>query len=322
MKKSLFITALLLLMGCSGAKDQENLQTPKSFMNFEHKRISANGLTFHYVEKGDGDLMLMLHGFPYFSESWFNLINSFSTDYHTVAPDNRGYGYSDKPENVEDYRIDKLVSDVEQMIKQLSPDKPVILVGHDWGAALAWGIAQVHPERVKKLIIINGAPANTFLKVLSESPLQREKSKYVAKLDSWLAKLMFTIRGPKLFWKNIAPLHETGLVDDNFKAAFMNAWEQPGAAQAAVNWYLANIPPFDEIQPSDYWPNEHARVTVPTLLIWSKNDPAFSEDVMHAIPAVVDDLTTHVIDTNSHAPFLSHPDEVIERIQAFLDTKD
>lgn len=315
---AVLIGLFTLLIGCTEPQDIGELTTPKSHMGFDSKTIELNGLTFHYVEKGSGDLILFLHGFPYFSESWFKLLDVFGEHYHAVAPDNRGYGYTDKPDDVSDYKIEKLVSDVEQLMTQLSPDKKVILVGHDWGASLAWAVGQLYPERVEKLIIINGVPSNAFLKVLQESKQQRERSKYVESLNGWMAKMMFAIRGPELIWKGVARLHENGHVNDQFKQAFLTAWQQPDAAQSAVNWYAANFPPFDQIQQADYWPSESARITVPSLLIWSKEDPAFTSDAFNAIPGYVDDLTVKVIDTQSHVPFIDHSQSVINFMQDFI----
>lgn len=315
---AVLIGLFTLLIGCTEPQDIGELTTPKSHMGFDSKTIELNELTFHYVEKGSGDLILFLHGFPYFSESWFKLLDVFGEHYHAVAPDNRGYGYTDKPDDVSDYKIEKLVSDVEQLMTQLSPDKKVILVGHDWGASLAWAVGQLYPERVEKLIIINGVPSNAFLKVLQESKQQRERSKYVESLNGWMAKMMFAVRGPELIWKGVARLHENGHVNDQFKQAFLTAWQQPDAAQSAVNWYAANFPPFDQIQQADYWPSENARITVPSLLIWSKEDPAFTSDAFNAIPQYVDDLTVKVIDTQSHVPFIDHSESVINFMQDFI----
>ncbi|WP_299082478.1 alpha/beta hydrolase [uncultured Paraglaciecola sp.] len=319
MRRFLFFALLAsAFTGCTDTSKFKALTTAKSHMGLVSKTITVNSLNFHYVEKGSGDLMLFLHGFPYFSEVWYKQIHAFGNRFHAVAPDNRGYGYTDKPENVSDYHLAKLVSDVEQLITKLSPNKKVILVGHDWGAALAWGTAQLHPNLIKKIIIINGVPSNAFLNVLGNSEKQREKSKYIGKLDSWLVKLLFAVKGPEMIWQGVSRLHEAGQVDDAFKQAFLTAWDQPQAAQSAINWYAANFPEFDNIQAQDYWPSKQARVTVPSLLIWSKNDPAFTDEVFNAIPQYVDDLTIKVIDTDSHAPFIDHSEKVITFMEEFI----
>ncbi len=105
----------------------------------------------------------------------------------------------------------------------------------------------------------------------------------------------------------------------------MTAWDQPGAAQAAVNWYPANIPAFDDIRDGDYWPSKKAKVCAPILLIWTKNDPAYTLDTFNETPHYIDNLTIKTIDTRSHAPIIDYADEVIRHMQDFLhiryDTK-
>lgn len=293
---------------------------PVSHLGFSSKTIELNQLTFHYVEAGSGELILFLHGFPYFGESWAPLLTPLSEQYHVVAPDNRGIGYSEKPADVADYRVDKLVEDVYQMITQLAGDKPVVLIGHDWGGVLAWGVAQTHPKSVSKLVVINAPPFNVFMKMLAQSPSQQQASSYIAKLTGWMAKLYFMVKGPELMWGSaLEKMHLDGVLNDDFKQAFMSAWQQEGAAEAAINWYKANVPEFDSIDDRDYWPSKDARVTVPSLLIWSKDDKAFTNDTFVAIADVVDQLHVKVIDTDSHSPFLDHTEEVLGYINEFIE---
>lgn len=314
----LVIAMFLCLSACSPETRVSMQESKKSYLGFDNKFVSVNGLTFRYIEKGSGELVLFLHGFPYFSEAWYKIIDNLQGDYRAIAPDNRGYGYSDKPQAATEYHIEKLVSDVLGLINALSPNKKVVIVGHDWGAGLAWTTAQLYPERVSKLVLINGVALNVFLKVLQRSEIQRERSKYIHKLDGWLARTLFAIRGPELLWEGIEEKHKNGLVNDIFKEAYLNAWEQPNAAQSAVKWYRANIPEFDQINEDDMWPSADARVDVPALLIWSKGDPAFSDDVFKLIPNYINDLEIKIVDTDEHAPFLSHSEQVSAYIQQFL----
>lgn len=301
------------------AQTHSDLPAPHpSALGYTSQYILLNDLKFHYVQAGSGKLIVFLHGFPYFGESWDKLLRPLSLNYKVVAPDNRGYAFSQKPSETKDYRIDQLVNDVYQLLEVLSPDKQVVLVGHDWGGVLAWGMAQQHPNRISKVIVINAPPYNVFLKMLQESDSQREASKYIGKLSGWMSKLLFAIRGPDLIWSSLEKLHTDGHVDEDFKHLFLDAWSQPGAAQGATNWYKANIPEFDSINEQTYWPSQTARVTVPSMLIWSKHDKAFTNDTFRAIPNFVDDITIRELDTDSHAPFLDHPDWVLNNIEQFL----
>lgn len=314
----------LSMFGCSKEKVLENNdissnKEQKSYLGYSSKIIEINGLSFHYVEAGSGSLILFLHGFPYFAESWDPLLKPLSEKYHVVAPDNRGYGYTAKPPLVNDYNIEYLVADVSALINKLANNKPVILVGHDWGGVLAWSVAQKHPQLVNKVIAINAPPFNVFLNMLAHSDSQREASSYIDMLTSWVGELYFYIKGPELMWgSSLQQLHEKGHVNDEFKRAFLAAWSQKGAAEAAVNWYKANIPAFDEINDDSYLQDKNTRIQVPSLLIWSKNDKAFSFDTFQAIPRYVDNLEINVIDTASHTPHLDHTTEVLDAIEEFI----
>ena len=300
---------------------------PTSANNLESKRLELNDLSFHYLEKGHEDpakpLMIFLHGFPYFASAWKPLLVPLSDQYHVVALDNRGYAYSTKPEDVNDYHIRHLVNDVKAIIDTLNNNKgssqKTILVGHDWGGVVAWTVAQQYPELIAQVIVINAPPFNTFLRTLSTSPAQQEASKYVPWLSSWLSRLAFFVKGPELLWgKSLVSLHENGHVDDAFKAEFLAAWRQENAASSATKWYQANIPEFDDISAQHYWPEAAKKITVPSLLIWSKDDKAFTQDMFEAIIADVEQVKVNVIDTSSHAPFLDHTDQVLKYIREFL----
>lgn len=325
MRNSLLLI-LFVLFSSACTEQKSNLEylasdAPETgYMGFKSNFVELDGLIFHYVDQGNtDDAILFLHGFPYFSESWYKVMNAFAETHYTVAPDNRGYGYTDKPVDVNAYRLEVLTDDVVALLEALPIQGRLLLVGHDWGAVLAAAVAQRYPERVDKLVLINGAPLNTFLQVLENSELQRERSKYINRLDGWIAKTLYAIRGANLFWRGASRLYDEGHIDENFKRAYLNAWQQPGAAQAAVNWYKANIPEFDEIQDSDYWPSKSSSIEVPTLLIWSKDDPAFTQDVFNAIPNFISNLRIEVINTDSHVPFLDHSDLVIEHIAHFIE---
>ncbi|MGI2171826.1 alpha/beta fold hydrolase [Shewanella sp. MF05960] len=319
------IAGFVSISGCDnnqGTLTLQQVNEPKSYLGYSSNTVMINGLRFHYVESGSGPVIILLHGFPYFGETWDPLLKPLSKRFHVVAPDNRGYGFTEKPPEINDYKIECLVSDVVELIKYVADDRPVIIIGHDWGGVLAWSVAQQHPALVDKLIVINAPPYNVMLNMLSNSDSQRAASGYISKMTSWVGKLYFYIKGPELMWgEALAKLHEQGVLSDEFKRAFLSAWSQAGAAEAAINWYKANIPNFDDINEKSYWPSKAARVTVPSLLIWSKDDKAFSNDTFREIPRFVDNLQIKVINTSSHTPFLDHTNQVIDYIGQFISTQ-
>jgi len=350
----------LLVSGTGGAIAEDKLPTTLSKRLSEHgfstSEVKLGEVSIHYIYKGlsenlgeengenveqvnlDKPLMIFLHGFPYFASAWLPILEPLSKDYSVVAPDNRGYAYSSKPEAVSDYHISKLVKDVKGLIDYLYSKggcEPITLVGHDWGGVLAWSVAEQYSECVKQVIVINAPPYNTFLRTLVSSESQRDASRYIPWLSSWVSRFAFMIKGPDLLWgKSLEQLHQQGHVDDAFKAEFLTAWSQEGAAQGAASWYAANIPDFDDITTEHYlpnekgwpneknWPNNKAKVTVPSLLIWSKHDKAFTQDTFNAIPQDVENLKVQLIDTTSHAPFIDHTEQVLGFMNEFLKQND
>jgi pimeloyl-ACP methyl ester carboxylesterase len=126
----------------------------------KHGYAQLDGIRLHYAECGtrNDDLVLLLHGFPEFWYSWRHQLQVLGRKFHVVAPDMRGYNLSDKPPRVEAYRIEKLVEDVVGLIKYFGAEKAAI-VGHDWGAGVAWSVAQKYPERVTRLAVMQVPPA-------------------------------------------------------------------------------------------------------------------------------------------------------------------
>ena len=138
-----------------------------------------NGQAFHLRRWGHPDLppLLMLHGFPEYSGAWEDLAPLLADRFHCVAPDQRGYGQSYAPAGVEAYRISQLVSDMAALIDQLGGQ--VILMGHDWGASVAYALAARHPEKVSRLIVANGVHPVPFQRELAKGEAQSEASQYI-----------------------------------------------------------------------------------------------------------------------------------------------
>ena len=120
----------------------------------KHGFADSNGVKIHYAESGTGPLVVMIHGFPDFWYGWREQMQGLADGYHVVAIDQRGYNLSDKPEGVENYRMENLLADINAIIDDLGVSK-VNLVGHDWGGAIAWQFAMAHPDKVERLIILN-----------------------------------------------------------------------------------------------------------------------------------------------------------------------
>src|SRR5437899_4734599 len=137
----------------------------------------SQGVKIHYVTQGKGPLVILIHGFPDFWYSWRDQMPALAKHFQVVAIDQRGYNKSDQPKAVESYTVDKLVQDVEAVLKHVKQDKAVI-VGHDWGGLVAWTFAMSHPEKTDRLIVLNLPHPKGMLRELAHNPQQQKNSQY------------------------------------------------------------------------------------------------------------------------------------------------
>ncbi len=162
---ALTISALHLCAPAHGADD------------IERKFAKNNGVKLHYAAMGQGPLVVFIHGFPDYWRSWIHQMQGLQSDYRVVALDTRGYNRSDQPEAQEAYDMKLLVQDVAAVVKAEKRKKAVI-VGHDWGGAIAWNFALTHPAMTEKLIIVNLPHPRGFLRELANNPEQRANAQY------------------------------------------------------------------------------------------------------------------------------------------------
>jgi len=242
-------------------------------MKYETTYIETNGIKLHVALAGpkDGQPVLLLHGFPEFWYGWRNQIEPLAkAGYRVIIPDQRGYNLSDKPKGVRSYHIDILVADTLGLIDALGYQK-ADLIGHDWGAAVAWETAIRHPERLYKLGILNvphPAVMRNFLR--RGDPEQLRRSWYIFAFQiPWLPE--YVLR--KNNWRNaVRVLRSSGNVHTFSKEdieGYKKAWSQPGAMHAMINWYRAAV---------QYWRKTKGNqmVKVPTLMLWGMKDVALS----------------------------------------------
>jgi pimeloyl-ACP methyl ester carboxylesterase len=308
-----------LLMNISHAAQPPN---QAMLLGYNSNFATLNGLKVHYLQKGEGEKIIFFHGYPFFAASWDNLLTHFSSDYHVIAPDNRGYGLTEKPLSLANYKVENLVEDAKALIEHIGEDQKVIIVGHDWGGLLAWALTQKYPDLIKKVVVINAPPYNVFLNMVANNKEQASASDYMERLKSPNMEALFAQYGPEMLWRyGFDKLHKKGILNDEFKAAFFSAWEQKGAFTSAINWYRANMPVFSEINDSHYWPSKDARVTVPSLLVWGENEKVFVPAMKKEIAKYVDDLTIVEIADTGHSPFLDQKEALIAAMEDFFNEK-
>src|SRR5688500_7240649 len=208
-------------------------------ISFDHAQIG--GVRLHYARAGEGQrLVLLLHGFPECWYSWRHQLAALSDDYTVIAPDLRGYNLSDKPREVSDYKIDRLVDDTIGLIHHFGREQAAV-IGHDWGAAVAWSMGQNHPEYLWKLGAFQTPPPAIWRRNLTGRQL----------LAMWYA-LFFQLPAVPEFVLRLndhalleramrESTAEKGFFKDEDIAVYREAWKQPGALTAMLNYYRANI---------------------------------------------------------------------------------
>ena len=147
------------------------------FDSVEHGYADSNGVRIHYASLGEGPLVVMVHGFPDFWYTWRHQMEALAGDFKVVALDLRGYNRSDRPEGVEQYAMPLLVGDVAAVIRHHG-EESAIIVGHDWGGAIAWSFALSLPQMTERLVILNLPHPNGLSRELKDNPQQYENSAY------------------------------------------------------------------------------------------------------------------------------------------------
>jgi pimeloyl-ACP methyl ester carboxylesterase len=276
----------------------------------------VNGVRLHYVEQGQGPLLLLLHGFPEFWYSWRHQIPFLAQRFHVVAPDLRGYNLSDKPQGVSQYFMDKLTGDVLALIRAFDAEKAVV-VGHDWGGVIAWDVAAFHPEAVERLVILNAPHPTAFLRELSRNPRQIRSSWYVfmfqlPRLPEWYASrgnfemLERVFRG----W-----VHRKETFSEEDIRLYKQAMGQPGCLTAAINYYRGLFRAPGAFQRLRRYP----KIRVPTLLVWGEDDRALTiELTCNLDPYFEAPLQIRRIPGCSHWVQQERPEEVNRFLEEFL----
>jgi epoxide hydrolase 4 len=201
----------------------------------EHGYADHDGVRLHYAHLGRGPLVMLLHGFPEFWYTWRAQMPALAQHYHTVALDLRGYNLSDKPQGATNYAMPQLVGDILAVIRQLGQDRAII-VGHDWGAAIAWQVAMHVPAVVERLVILNMPHPRGLARELARNPAQVQASAYAHAFQQECAAQSL----------DIAP-YLAHLQDAEDRARYATAWRHSDPA-AVLAYYQQNYPrpPYQE----------------------------------------------------------------------------
>ncbi len=254
-------------------------------MELEHSTIETNGIKLHIVQAGpkSGVPVVLLHGFPEFWYGWRKQIPALvEAGCRVIVPDQRGYNLSDKPKGAKNYRVEELVKDIIGLIDALGYEK-VNLVGHDWGAVVAWTLALKYPGRLHKLGIMNVPHPTVMRRFLTRDFEQIRRSWYVFFFQlPWFPERFMSAddwRGAVGALRGSGKIHT--FTNEDIKK-YKEAWSQPNAMTSMINWYRAI---FRNIS----WAAKEMRIKVPILMMWGMKDFALTHRMARPSMDYVDD---------------------------------
>jgi len=284
----------------------------------EHQYVDTGGVRLHCAVAGDAGrpLMLFLHGFPEFWAAWRKPMAHFAErGWLCVAPDLRGYNLSGKPEAVEQYRAKHLMADVLALGSHYATGK-FTLVGHDWGGAVAWGVAIAHPQKLDRLVMINSPHPYVFWRELTTNPAQQQASEYMNLFRLPKAERVLSENGYARL------LTAFGHLDEAWCAELLQAWSQPGALTGGLNYYRASPlypPTADDPGPRKLqFKPENFMVRVPTLVLWGERDTALLTGCLEDLGECVPGLKLVRVPEASHWIVHEKPDLVCGEIEKFV----
>lgn len=270
----------------------------------------------------DAPPVILLHGFPESHRTWRDIVPDLARDHFVVAPDQRGYARSSKPQGVEHYAPDKIVGDLIALADALGIGQ-FTLVGHDWGGAVAWMAALRHPKRVARLAIVNAPHPFVFQRSLFDDPAQRAASQYITRFRDTAIDQHILGKGLEWFFGTSFAQHVTSAIAGADKAAYLDEWGHPGALTAMLNWYRASpiIVPAPDATPERpaFLDAPFPPVTQPVLVVWGVADKALLPIQVEQLPPFVPDLTVRKVEAGHFVPWQA-PDAVIAAFRQWEGT--
>ncbi|MCB1180370.1 MAG: alpha/beta hydrolase [Leptospiraceae bacterium] len=284
---------------------------------FEHEYVRTNGVNLHIVKKGNGPLIIFLHGFPEFWYSYRHQLLDFSKDFTAVAIDNRGYNESDKPVGVDSYRLEELVKDVKGIIEYLGFEK-CTLVAHDLGGIIAWQLAYSHPEILDNLIILNCPHPMKYSREL-KNPTQIFKSWYIYFFQlPIIPEFLISINNfqgiEEIFLKITEAKHK-------FEKSDLEKYRKMASKENGITSMLNYYRNVFKFLPLLEKSNMNKKLNVPTLIIWGEDDKVLSKSLTYDMGEFLSNFEIKYIPDCSHWVQQEEPELVNQYIREFLNTK-
>jgi pimeloyl-ACP methyl ester carboxylesterase len=291
----------------------------------EFRRVPLRtAVTLNVATAGDpvNPAVILLHGFPESHRTWRDVAPRLADKLYLIMPDQRGFGDSDVPQDVDDYRTDKLVDDIFALADALRLEA-FALVGHDWGGAIAWGAALRNDPRLTRLAIVNAPHPAVFQKSLIENEDQRLASQYInAFRTPGFDKAVEAMGYDAFFDKTFARHTDVTKIPEGEKRRYIADWARPGAFNAMLNWYRASrviVPAPGVTAPLPDWLlGAFPKAKVPTLVVWGMKDAALLPVQLDGLDELVNELTIVCLPNVGHFAPWEAGQEVASALEPFL----
>lgn len=287
----------------------------------------ASGIQLAVWDSGpkDAPALIFLHGFPESHRSWRHQIRHFSDRYRCIAPDQRGYGGSSKPQDVASYTADKLIADIFQLADALEI-ADFTIVGHDWGGAISWPIAMMGQAtgRVTRAVIANAPHAALFQRLLYTDPVQRKASQYMRAFRDPANDDLVRQHGLAALLLKALRWQPSPALEPEERERMLASWQDRDACFGMLNWYRASaIDVPDEnapyVLPDGWTPPPMPKLSIPTLVIWAMDDLALPPCNLDGLDALVENLTIARVPGCGHFVQWERPDAVIAAMEQFFE---
>ena len=293
-------------------------------MIHQRKVTLSNGITANVALAGPDDAppVILLHGFPESHRTWRALAPLLSDRLRLVMPDQRGFGDSDRPQEVEAYGTETLLADLLALADALGLER-FALVGHDWGGAIAWAAAIKRDPRISRLAIINSPHPLIFQKSLIEDKAQRSASQYMrAFRDPDFEKFAEAIGYEAFFEKSFRNHVDLALIPAEERALYIAQWSRPGALTAMLNWYRASQmvvpPPGITVDIPDWVLRAFPKIKIPVRVIWGLEDKALLPVQLEGIGEIGDAVEVFPLKGVGHFAPWEAPALVADALKPFL----
>jgi pimeloyl-ACP methyl ester carboxylesterase len=296
-------------------------------MVFSEQWFETNGQRLHAMTAGTtaNPLLLCLHGFPEYWAAWREVIPDLANHYFVVAPDQRGYNLSSKPDGVTAYDMKQLVADIAGIADQISPEKPFFLAGHDWGASVAYAYAFRNPGRLGVLFIVNGIHPYCFQSAILSDPEQRAASQYINRLRADDAEELLRANGFEKLFNMLSGFSSAEWMGEDERGGYLNAWTNSGALTAMLNWYRASpiVVPSPDAEtasaPVLEIPEIVMQVKVPHLVVWGSQDAALRPSCLVGLERFTDRLEIRRVENAGHWILHERPTDVAGEFLQFTN---